>query len=358
MKPTTLLSQRLTNQHISTPAFDTPEQVVQWLGAVQSQDYYAAKWALALRTKNCTDDTIEAALTDGRILRTHIFRATWHFVLPADIHWMLELTAPRISASFAGYYRKVGLDAPLFKKANAAITKALEGGKHMTRAELHTALEREGIDTKGFLRSTYIIQAELDGIICSGARRDKQFTYALLEERAPKPKKLERDEALYELTRRYFTGHGPAAVRDYVWWSGLTTADAKKGIALCAEQLTQETLNGETYWRSSNGGPAKMPRRTAYLLPNFDEYIVGYTERTAILDAVEQNKLDARGNVLFNHTVVLEGKVVGTWKRTLKKSSVALELNLFQPLTGAQTKTVMAAVKRYGTFLGLDIVMA
>lgn len=358
MTPTTLLAQRLTNQHISSPTFDTPEEVVQSLAVVQAQDYNAAKWALALRTKNCTDETIEAAITEGKILRTHILRPTWHFVLPADIHWMLELTAPRIAASFAGYYRRLELDAPLLKKTNAVIAKALRGGKQLTRPELNTALEREGIETKGFLRSISIIgQAELDGVICSGARRGKQFTYALLAERAPNPKKLKRDEALYELTRRYFSGHGPATLRDYTWWSGLSTADAKKGIALCAAHLTQETFAGETYWLMPDTPPAKISPRAAFLLPNFDEYIVAYNQRSAILDAVERNKLDARGNVLFNHTIVMQGKVIGTWKRTLKKSSVALALNPFQPLTSTQISAVMAAAKRYGNFLGLDVEM-
>ena len=201
--------QRLHNQLIARRTFEKPGDVVQWLGAVQAQDYAAAKWAVGLRSQGATDDDIEQAFAGGAILRTHVMRPTWHFVAPADIRWMLTLTAPRVNAINAFYYRKLELDDSLFMRSNAALAKALQGGKQLTRPELVSVLQQAGIATHDLLRFTYImLRAELDGIVCSGARRGKQFTYALLDERAPQARMLDHDEALAEFARRYFTGHG------------------------------------------------------------------------------------------------------------------------------------------------------
>src|SRR5260221_11504732 len=209
--------QRLHNQLITQRMFEKPGDVVQWLGAVQAQDYAAAKWALGLRMQGAIDESIEQAFADGTILRTHVMRPTWHFVTPADIRWMLALTAPRVNASNARYYRRLELDDAVFAKSNAVVTKALQGGNQLTRVELGAVLEQAGMATHDLLRLTYMVgRAELDGLICSGAKRGKQFTYALLDERAPQTKTLARDEALPELAKRYFTGYGPATLKDYV----------------------------------------------------------------------------------------------------------------------------------------------
>src|SRR5712691_7225652 len=278
-----IAQQRLHNQLITRPMFEKPEDVVRWLGAVQSQDYAAAKWALGLRMQGVTDNAIEQAFADGAIIRTHVMRPTWHFVAPADIRWLLALTAPRINALNAYYYRKLELDDALFRHSNTVLANALQGGKQLTRSELASVLQQAGIAADNLLRSTYIImRAELDGIICSGARRGKQFTYALLDERVPPTRNLDRDEALAEFARRYFTSHGPAALQDFVWWSGLSVADARAGLAMVTSQLIHEVVGGQTYWFSTSTAPAHDLSRTIYLLPNFDEYTVGYTDRSAV----------------------------------------------------------------------------
>jgi hypothetical protein len=348
--------QRLHNQLISRRTFEKAEDVVKWLCAVQAQDYASAKWALGLRMQNATDDSIEQAFTDGAILRTHIMRPTWHFVLPADIRWMLALTAPRVNSALSYYNRTLELDDAVFKQSNEVLVKALQGGKQLTRAELVLALKQAGFTTDNLLRNTHIImRAELDGIVCSGARRGKQFTYALLDERAPQARTLDRDEALAELARRYITSHGPATLQDFVWWSGLTAADAKTGLEMVTSQLMCEVIDDQTYWYSLSTPPVQDSSQSVYLLPNFDEYIVGYTDRSAIFDASHTNKLDARGNFLFNHTIVLDGRVVGTWKRTLKKDAVMLTPSLFTPLNEAETRALAESASRYGAYLGLPV---
>src|SRR6266702_2850770 len=350
-----LAHRRLHNQHITQRTLETPQALVELLGAVQAQDFAAAKWALGLRLPGVTDDDIEQAFTDGTILRTHVMRPTWHFVSPADIRWLLALTAPRVLAASASYNRKLELDDAVFRSTNAVLTNALQGGKQLTRDELASALQQAGIVTEGEQRVTYIImRAELDGIICSGARRGKQFTYALLAERAPHARMLARDEALAELTTRYFMSHGPATIQDFVWWSGLAAADAKAGLAMVTSHLQQETINGQTYWFSPTMQPAQDLSQTAYLLPNYDEYTVGYTDRSAIFDALHTNKLDQRSGLLTN-TMVLDGQVVGTWKRTLKKNAVVIEANPFTPLSNTETRAFAASANRFGAFLRMPV---
>src|SRR2546425_5265540 len=346
---------RLHNQHITRRTLETPQALVEWLGAVQAQDFAAAKWALGLRLHGVTDDNIEQAFTDGAILRTHVMRPTWHFVSPADIRWLLALTAPRVRAASAYYNRKLDLDDVVFRCTHAVLANALQGGKQLTRDELASALQQAGIATDGEQRVTHIVmRAELDGVICSGARRGKQFTYALLAERAPQARTLDRDEALAELTMRYFTSHGPATIQDFVWWSGLTVADARAGLAMVTSCLLHETIGGQTYWFPPSTPPAQDLAPMAYLLPNYDEYTVGYTDRSAIFDALHTNKLDPRSGLLTN-TMVLDGQVVGTWKRTLKKNAVIIEANPFTPLSNTETRAFAASANRFGAFLRMPV---
>jgi DNA glycosylase AlkZ-like len=351
-----IAQQRLHNQLIAHQTFEKAEDVVGWLCAVQAQDYAAAKWALGLRMQNTTDEIIEQAFASGDILRTHVMRPTWHFVSPTDIRWLLALTAPRVNAGNASQYRRLELDDALFMHSNAVLAEALQGGKQLTRSELISVLQRANIVADDLLRFTYIImRAELDGVICSGARRGKQFTYALLDERAPQARILDRDEALAALTMRYFTSHGPATLQDFVWWSGLTVSDTRTGLDMVTPKLMHEVVNGQAYWFSSSTSYAKAQSRTVYLLPNFDEYIVGYTDRSAVFDASHIQKLDARGNVLFQHTIVLDGQVVGTWKRTITKDSVLLTPSLFTTLTRSETSALIESANRYGAFLDIPL---
>lgn len=352
-----IATQRFYHQQLAAPAFANPAAVVEWLGAVQSQDYAGAKWAVGQRLQgNVTDAALDQAFNNGAILRTHVLRPTWHFVTPSDIRWMLTLTAPRVNAKLASYYRNLGLDDAVFARSNAALTTALQGGNQLARPQLTSVLEQAGIVIADLLRFTHLlIRAELDGIICSGGRQGKQFTYALLDERAPQPRSLDRDAALAELAKRYFTSHGPATLQDYVWWSGLTMTDAKAGVALVESQLTHEVINGQSYWLAASAPAAEVSGPVVSLLPNYDEYIVGYTDRSAIFDPQHTPLLDERSNPLFTHTVVIDGQIAGTWKRTFTKSSVNVTFSPFMPWNEAQTEAVYAAAQRYAEFVGLAL---
>jgi hypothetical protein len=353
MTNSAIAHQRLANQRIAADPFEQPAEVVHWLGAVQAQDFAGAKWALGLRMRAATDEIVEQAFTQGAILRTHLLRPTWHFVTPADIHWMLALTAPRVHALNAPYYRKLELGQDLFQRSTTALTQALQGGNQLTRDELRAILAQAGIATAGELRMSYILmRAELDGVICSGSRRGKQFTYALLSERAPQVRRLEHDHALAELARRFFLSRGPASVHDFARWSGLTVTDARAGLEAIKSQLQLEQVDGQSYWRSPStpAAPDRAPK--AVLLSIFDEYISGYKDRSAVVEANYGAKLQSLGNAL-TAIVVVDGQVVGTWKRTLKKDAVVVETDIFAALTTAQSQAVTAAIDQYAVFLQL-----
>jgi hypothetical protein len=348
---TTVAYRRLSQQRLTRDPLATPAEVVSWLGAVQAQNYQGAKWALALRMRDGADRTIERAFAEGAILRTHVMRPTWHFVSPADIRWMLELTAGRIIAQHARLYRQHELDGALFARSSAVFASALQGGRHLTRAELGAALGSAGIAATGLRLGLIVHRAETDGLICSGPRRGKQFTYALLEERAPLANRLYRDEALAELTRRYFVGHGPATEHDFAWWSGLTLIDARAGIEIASSTLAREVIEGRTYWSAAAPPPIGTPSEAALLLPTYDEFLVGY----AGFDNARRGGRPAGEVGPFDSTLVIGGHVVGRWRHAVLKEHVAVEIMPFAPLTAAEREAVEWAAQKYGAFAGLPV---
>jgi hypothetical protein len=349
-----IASYRLHNQHLYQSDFTNPAEVVSWFGAIQSQDFAGAKWAIGLRTNGLSEADVERAFTEGSILRTHVLRPTWHFVTPEDIRWMLALTAPRVRAQLAYNDRQLELSREIVNKSNKVLAKTLQGGKQLTRLELGSALQKHGINTDELRLTQLVIHAELDGIVCSGARLGKQFTYALLEERSPGGKALPREQSVVALARRYFTSHGPATVKDFIWWSGLSGADAKLGLEAIQSELQHELWNGHTYWFREPLSIVKRANPKAYFLPNYDEYTVGYTDRSAIFDDSHRSKLDTRGSVLAQHVVLTAGQIMASWKRNLKKNSVEIEVKPFLTLKKTQLKAVIQAAERYALFLGLS----
>lgn len=347
-----IVSERLHNQRLASGGCKQAVDVVRRLGAVQAQDFPAAKWALGLRMRSATDAAIEDAYNDGEILRTHLMRPTWHFVAPEDIRWLLALTAPRVNARAGPNFRKYELDAAVFKQTNKVLTNALRDGKHLTRAELRAALNRAGIAADDAIRLAHImLRAELDGVVCSGRRAGKQFTYSLLEERVAAAETLTRDEALAKLSERYFTSHGPATLPDFVWWSGLTASDARRGIDMIDSQLRKELLADKSYWL-----PRAKPRPSggsAYLLPAYDEYNVAYKDRAAVVDFSDTHPQLSAWDLL-GPTVIVDGKVAGNWKATLTQKSVTISVTPARNLKRPEKLAITKAAGRYAAFLGLS----
>ena len=342
------------NQRLMGSACASPDEVVGWLGAVQSQDYGPAQWAVAQRAGNLTESDLEHAFNAGAIVRTHVLRPTWHFVRPADIRWMLQLTRPRVLAMSAHGERREGLDAAVFKRSFEALVRALEGGRHLTRPELARCLAQAGVVAQAGRLGHILMRAELEGLLCSGARKGKQHTYALLDERIPPAPDMNHAEALVELTVRYFSSHGPASARDFHWWSSLSLADIRQGIDLAGPRLDSEVVDGITYWFAAPPpGVSATDARQAHLLHMFDEYVVGYRETRRAFDTAGIGRslfqtINERQGVL-----TLDTQVMGTWRRTISRDALLVEVKLYTALDSPQMQALHAETGRLGAFLGL-----
>ena len=309
-----IAQRRLRSQRMTGGQMRSPAEVVDWLLAVQAQDVFGSSWGIGQRMRDATDAVIERAFQDGQLLRTHVLRPTWHFVLPSDIRWLLMLTGPRVQVQNGSMYRKLELTPDVLNRAANAMARAVEGGNYATRNDLRAVLEAEGISTAGPQRMTYLVMnAELEGVLCSGPRKGRQFTYALLDERAA-PRTMDRDEALVELTRRYFESRGPATVHDLAKWSGLTIADARKGLDACSSLLEKESVDGVDYWFGAEAAADDSGAHDVFLLSVYDEYLSAYRGRSAMISPAHAARLVGQGNALY-YVLVVDTQIVGTWKR-------------------------------------------
>ena len=338
--------QRLRNQHLARPFFDEPSDVVAWLGAVQAQDYLGALWALGLRTRAAIQSDIERAIADRTIVRTWPLRGTLHFVAPGDVRWMLRHLAPRVVARSALRHKQLELDEAVIVRSTKLLVGALEGGRQLTRGAMYALLEAARISTDCSRGLHILWRIAHDGVICFGARQGRQHTFTLLEEWVPAAARMpERDEALAELARRYFTSHGPATLHDFGWWSGLSSADARSGLEMARPHVVQARIDGQVYWLPSSGSTTREGSRMSFLLPAFDEYTVAYRDRSAVVAAKHA------GTGILSPTIVIDGQVVGTWTRAFKKGTVVITPRPFTKLGDAGTRALSAAAQRYRRFL-------
>jgi hypothetical protein len=344
---------RLLNQHIAGEKLSTPGDVVRWLGAVQAQDYGQALWAIGVRTEGSTLAGVERAIEEGSILRTWPMRGTIHFVPPEDAQWMLQLCASRMLAADDRRLGQLDLDVKTMERCEAIFVEALSGGKRLARPDMLQLLESRGIHQagqRGYHILWYLAQS---GVICLGPMQGKQQTFALLDEWAPNPRMLEREEALAELTRRYFTSHGPATVHDFAWWSGLTITDTRRGLEMTKADLEREQVDGVDYWMSPDDG-REGDTAGVYLLPGYDEYFIAYRNRDAVIQPEHAGRVVPGGNGVFQPTLVIDGQVVGTWRRTVKKRGVDIAFSPFTPLDDLDER-VREAADAYSRFVGLPI---
>lgn len=342
-----LIDTRLRHQGLTGSTHASAKDVVAWLGAVQAQDYPGAAWALGLRARGLTMAAVDRALAAGEIVRTHVLRPTWHFVAPADLRWMLALTGPRVKALMNTYDARLELDARTYTRARKVFARALEGGKHLTRAELAAALARAKIVAAGQRLAHLVMDAELAAVVCSGPRRGTQFTYALVDEHVPAVAPLTREAALAALATRYFRSHGPATVHDFSWWSGLTMGEARAAIAL------------------ADVGAALLPVPPApdrskgahYLLPNYDEFLIAYRHRDAVLDPERARNFGVFTSAEYPHQIVLHGRVAGSWRREVTAKEARLTLRTYAKASKAETKALGAEAARLGAFFGVPAVV-
>ena len=348
---------RLAAQQLAAPRLEAPVARVGWFGALQAQDPAAARWAVALRLSQSARPAVEAdvarALADGRILRTHALRGTWHLVTPADARDLLALSGPRVMASARTRHRRLGLDAATVRKALTVIARTLEVG-HQPRQALRAALERAGLAPEGQRLSHLLVIAELEEVAVSGVPLDGQPSWAAFDERVPPRRgRFDRQAALAALALRYVRSRGPATPADLAWFAGATLGEARAALAASRGPLVEVSVAGRTVWQASDASAAPASQAGVHLLPAFDEYLVGYRRRDDVLDPRHARAINAGGGLL-DPVVVAGGRVVGTWRRELGRRGVAVQVELFGAAPRALRQEVAAAAVRYGAFLGLE----
>ncbi len=349
-----LITRRLHNLGIGRQQFSAAEQVVSHLVAMQSQDYLGAAWGIGLRAARVGHEGVNRAFDAGSILRTHVLRPTWHFVLPEDIAWLLELTAPRVQAINGTMYRKLGLTEQILGRSDEVLAETLSGHRHMTREELKPVLAAAGLPVAAPMQLTYLMaHAELTRTIVSGPRKGKQLSYALFADRAKAARSLQRDEALAELARRYFASRGPANEHDLAKWAGLTLTDARKGLEAVRGELDSVETDSGRQWFAPGADPETAPSPTVHLLSIYDEYIASYRGWEQIVASDVGRALVALGNAL-THVVLLDGRIVGSWRRDFRTSAVVIEVKLLERLADAELGAMAAAVDRYAAFFGVS----
>jgi hypothetical protein len=360
MKPLEIARRRMRNSRLTGPRFKSPDETVRWHLAMQAQDYAPAKWSIGQRSTGLFDGDLDEAVAAGSIVRTHVLRPTWHFVAREDLRWLLELSGPRVQQGNAGRYLQLGLDERTRARCAEVIASSLAGGNRLTRNELAGVLEDAGIDREGQRMPYILMHCELEGIIGSGGLSGKQQTYALLDERAPKGRRSDRDESLVELTRRYLTSHGPATVKDMSWWSGLTMADIRKALDMLGAQVRGETVDEILLWTVASGDARPPPARGAHLLQTYDELVVGFSESRFFGDpGVERARAAWSGasGTPPSGGVLLNGRIGGHWRRTIERNRIDVEVHLYEEPTRVDARALEVAAAKLGRFFGREVAL-
>lgn len=347
-----LTALRLASQHIGTGDLSTPADVVRWMLAMQAQDFPGAKWSVGLRAPRTSEATVDAAFHSAEVVRSWPMRGTLHLVPAEDLGWMLDLTAPRAIRSAASRRAALGIAEADTEQAREIAVASLSGGRALTRDAILASIAAGGVSTagqRGYHLLWYLAQT---GTLVLGAAQGRQQTFTLLDEWVREPRRLERDEALGELAYRYFRSHGPATARDLGRWSGLAIADVQRGLAVSGGLLTALDLDGVRYHLAPETLAQAPGAARVHLLPGFDEYFLGYGDRTAALASEHSAAVVPGGNGMFKPTVVADGEVVGTWRRTVTRGEVLVEPLLWGPLRGALHDGLVEAVGAYGAYLG------
>ena len=343
-----LAALRLAAQGIDSPAFSTPAEVARHLLAIQAQDFGGAKWSIGLRTATATDADVEEAIARREIVRSWPMRGTLHITAAEDLGWILGLTGERTVQSAAGRHRQLGLDDEAFDLAARIATTELERHGVVSRTALLAAFDAAGLSTAGQRGAHLLVYLCATRLLVFGPVDGKQHSFVLLDDWVRSRRDLVGDDALAEFARRYFVSHGPASDRDFAWWSSLTLTQARRGIAVAADELEALEIEGVTYWHRPDLEPAATG---VVALPGFDEYVLGYQTRDAQLAPEWFSRIVPGGNGMFMPTIVVNGEIVGTWKRTATARATKIAVTPFASITAS----VDAAFARYGRFMATPV---
>lgn len=344
---------RLAAQHITTPDMTSAQAVASHMVAMQAQDYAGAIWAIGLRTPSLTFSDIEQAIADHMIVRTWPMRGTLHFLAADDARWVTQLLAPRKIQAGLARERTLLIDENILQQSRKIISSALQGGKSIARTAFLELLEQNNIATANQRGYHILWRLAQEGLICFGPHQGKQPTFVLMNEWLPNARQLgDRTDALGELAGRYFISHGPASLKDFAGWAGITMTDAKIGIQQAGSSIAQTQVNGIDYWHSPDVA-VDNNTRSAFLLPGFDEFMLGYKDRTPALATEHASKIVPGNNGVFLPTIVVDGQVVGTWKKTVRKNDITITLDPFRQLDDTSLELLHVAASRYSQFARL-----
>ncbi len=340
---------RLHHQRISSQQFASPDAVVRWMGAMQAQDYAQVVWAVGARTQHPALSAVEQAVADGKIICTWAMRGTIHFVPPENARWMLKWLAARVVDASDRRLKQLELTQSDIHRCRDLCENALQGGKRLTRDQLLEVFDQGGIAMTGQRGYHILTQLAQRGVICMGAREGKQQTFVLLEEWIAPAPTISREEALATIARIYFTSHAPATEYDLAWWVGTTISDARLGIAGAGDALRRETIDGQTYFMGSENEPVATAE-SAYLLPGFDEFLLGYKDRGAVVTPDHMQRIVPGNNGVFRPMIVVDGQIIGTWTRAVKKGHTEVTCTPFTQLSDTHLALTNAAAQSYANF--------
>lgn len=342
---------RMSSQQLLRPQFSSPKEVVSYMGAMQAQEYTMAKWAVGIRLKSPSLCAIDEALVKGEILRTHVMRPTWHFVAAEDIRWMCRLSKERIRRAFNSYLvsLKLELSEALSVRIQDLIVKALEGGNSLTKKEIGQALSRGGVEIDESRANLLLGLLEIEGIVCSGVDKGKDFTYALVDERVPAAPELTKEESLARLATAYFRSHSPASLNDFVWWSGLSVTEARQAMALIETELVADRFPEQKLFVHETCASVRSSKNALHLLPSYDEYLISYKDRTAVL-APDHHPKAFNSWGIFYPVILYDGKIIGNWKKSAAKKALDVAYTFFEGHACEDSALIEKAVERYKKF--------
>ena len=335
---------------------DTVAAVVTWFGAMQAQDYLSGLWSLGARLPAMTRTEVEAALERREAVRTWPMRGTIHLVPAADARWMVEVLGARALAGAARRRAHLGLDEDTAERAVDVLAIALAGGGRLTRAECLAALTEAGIPVDGQRGYHLLRYASQRGVTCMAPNRGTEQTFVLLDEWVGCSNRPSRDEGLATIATRYVRSHGPVPRSDLAGWTGLTLADTAAAVAAAGDALTTVELDGLAMLVASEAadGPPPLPD-TVLALPGFDEYLLGYKNRTLMVDPAHAQAIIPGGNGVFQATIVRAGRVIGTWTRSSSTARTVVTVVALKSLCSRDRREVEAAFERYAHFVDTPV---
>jgi hypothetical protein len=346
-----IASGRLVQHRIVSPLRGGAADLVRSFGAMQAQDHRNALWAVGLRTAGATEASIEEAVAAGEIVRTWPMRGTLHFVAAADLHWMLALLTPRVIAGAAKRASQHGLNEETFALCAQICRAALSGRQELTRDALLARFVKSGVSVDAQRGYHILWRLAQQRLLCFGPPDGKSPTFVLLDDWVPEQKRFNPADPLAELARRYFASHAPAMLEDFVWWSGLKISDVRIGIANA--QLPEVVIDGATFWNTPDVASSPEDIPVAHLLPAFDEYLLGYRDRSGVLDPANASEVVPGNNGIFLPIVLINGRVTGTWKRSFKRGAVEITASMFKRPSRAAKDAVALAADAYARFVGV-----